>query len=638
MSGIAAIIRFDGAPIERGLIEQMTNAMLYRGLDGINHWVRDSVALGQCMLRTTLESLEETQPLCHEDQSLVLVMDGHLDNWEELRSELLSRGAKLRSRADAELVLKAYEAWGKECLAHIDGDFAFVIWDQRRREAFCARDHMGNKPFHYLWDGRRLIVASDLHPILMVQSVSQTPNKGMIAEFLAEEWYSRDETMWREVMRLVPAHHMSVGGDGLRIERYWSPPLDVTIRYKRDEEYFEHYRELFADCVRRASRSHLPVACEVSGGRDSSAVFCMAEHLRKAGRLLAPAIKGYTLAFEEDGDANENAYMRAVRDHLAVSIHETVPTRRVLSWFRDQAQQEQDFPGFPNAAMFADMREAMAARGSRVVLNGEGGDEWLEGSRLYYAEELAGGEWRPLYDSFRADVAKFGFGQSIYWLVRHGLFHLAPEPIKNVTRGLLRLSRARLQNGPYWLSNKMFDTLVERRSMMAQSYTDRPSRIGQLALLQHLNSAFNVQIKERFERTGSQFGLELRAPMHRRKYVEWAFGTPERVRQRGGLSKYVHIQALAGLLPAAIIHRDNKADFSFMFRYQLDRMSKLLVEIIPQEQGDWITAEGMARLYQAYRERSLVGVPMWALWGVFACYCLLCEKDNSSFNLNEDHV
>ena len=348
MSGIAAIVCFDGAPIERGLIEKMTNAMSYRGPDGINHWVKDSVALGQCMMHTTAELLEETQPLCNEDQSLVLVMDGRLDNWEELRSELQSRGAKLRSRADAELVLRAYEVWGKECLSHIDGDFAFVIWDQRRREAFCARDHTGNKPFYYHWDGQRLIVASDLHPILKVPCVSRVPNEGMIAELLAGEWYSRDETIWRGVMRLVAAHHMSVGANGLRIERYWSPRLDVTIRYKRDEEYFEHYRELFADCVRRTSRSHLPVAYEVSGGHDSSAVFCMAEHLRKAGRLPAPAIQGYTLAFEEEGDDNENAYMRAVRDHLGLPIHETAPTRRSLSWFREQAQKEQDFAGFPN--------------------------------------------------------------------------------------------------------------------------------------------------------------------------------------------------------------------------------------------------------------------------------------------------
>ena len=127
MSGIAGIIRFDGTPVAPGLVEKMTAALAYRGPDGIHHWARGSVALGQCMLRTTPESLEETQPLANEDASLVLVMDGRVDNWEELRRELLARGARLRSRADAELVLRAYETWGRECLAHIDGDIALVI-------------------------------------------------------------------------------------------------------------------------------------------------------------------------------------------------------------------------------------------------------------------------------------------------------------------------------------------------------------------------------------------------------------------------------------------------------------------------------------------------------------------------------
>ena len=117
MSGIAGIIHFDGRPVEPGQVEGMTAAMHYRGPDGINHWRKGNVALGQCMLRTTPESLEETQPLTNEDESLVLVMDGRVDNWEELRRDLLGKGAVLRTRADAELVLRAYEVWGRDCLS-----------------------------------------------------------------------------------------------------------------------------------------------------------------------------------------------------------------------------------------------------------------------------------------------------------------------------------------------------------------------------------------------------------------------------------------------------------------------------------------------------------------------------------------
>ena len=162
MSGIAGIINFDGKPVEPGQIEKMTSAMDHRGPDGINHWVNDSVALGQCMLQTTPESLEEHQPLANENESLVLVMDGRVDNWQELRVKLLGKGAILRDRSDAELVIRAYEIWGGECLQHIDGDFALVIWNTIKREVFCARDRMGNRPLYCWRKENTFVFSSDL--------------------------------------------------------------------------------------------------------------------------------------------------------------------------------------------------------------------------------------------------------------------------------------------------------------------------------------------------------------------------------------------------------------------------------------------------------------------------------------------
>ena len=149
VSGIAGIIRFDGAPVEAGQIAKITSAMATRGPDGIHHWIAGSVALGHCMLRTTPESLDEIQPLTSEDESVVLVMDGRLDNREELKQALRGKGIRVRGNADTELVLGAYLLWGEDSPRHLLGDFAFAVWDVRRRELFCARDHFGVKPFHY---------------------------------------------------------------------------------------------------------------------------------------------------------------------------------------------------------------------------------------------------------------------------------------------------------------------------------------------------------------------------------------------------------------------------------------------------------------------------------------------------------
>ena len=628
MSGIAGIIRFDGTPVAPGLVEKMTAAMAYRGPDGIHHWARGSVALGQCMLRTTPESLEETQPLANEDASLVLVMDGRVDNWEELRRELLARGARLRSRADAELVLRAYETWGRECLAHIDGDFALVIWDARKQTAFCARDRMGNKPLHYHWDGRTFAFASELHPILALPWVQEQPNEGMLAEFLAAEWHSRDETLWLGILRLVAAHAMRVDAGGPRPEQYWAPDLWATLPCTTDAEYAEHYRELLFDSVRRQSRSHRPLAIDVSGGLDSSAVFCVAEYLRRAGRLPAPAIEGYTLAFTDDSAANELAYARAVGEYLGLPIHEVAPTTPPLSWYVERARRFREFPGFPNASMFLDIREQAGRQGMRVELTGEGGDQWLDGSEAYYAEELAQRHWAALYDCFSQDVSAFGTRHAVQSFLRHGCLPLLPAELEAALRRTVRKLRGRpsvASEGRHWLSRTLQDAirLRQERSRSLPQHTLPLHRLGQRQLLNYLHDAFTAQIIERVEREGAHAGVEIRHPLHTPQMAQFAFSTPERLRLRGDRTKYFHRLAMRQHMPPAVLERSDKAEFSVVIRGHLDRMEEALSDGLPRDRPEWLDPAGTAQLFGTYRNNPEMGWPIWILWSIWACDALL---------------
>lgn len=619
MSGIAGIIRFDGAPVEPGLVEKMTSAIAHRGPDGINHWVKGSVALGQCMLRTTPESLEEKQPLSNEDESLVLVMDGRVDNWEELRRELLGRGAVLRDRSDAELVLKAYEIWGRECLPHIDGDFALVIWDARKRTAFCARDRMGNKPFHYHWNGSSLVFASELHLILALPWVAQVPNEGMLVEFLAAEWYSRDETLWHGIMRLVAAHCMEVGSRGPQPKQYWVPDLWTALPYTKDEEYIEHYRKLLADTIRRLSRSHRPAAIQVSGGLDSSAVFCMAERLRRVNRLLAPSIEGYTFAFTDNSQANEVAYARAVGEYLGIPIHEIPPSIMPFSWYEERARAYRDFPGYPNGVMCVDLMRQASLQGSRVVLTGQGGDQWLQGSQAYYAEELAQRHWSTLYDCFCRDAKVFGKRQALKWLLRHGLFPLLPMAIQESLRRLVRSMRGSANRETYWLSPEMQETIQFRRAQYCSQHPQRVRSYFQEELLRNLHDPFMVQVIERFEREGALSGIEIRHPFWDHRIAQFAFSTPERLRLHGSRTKYIHVQALQGILPPIILERTSKAEFSSVFQAHLDAMQQSFSMTLPHEHAKWLAPDGMKRLYKAYQDTPQSGRSQWALWGIYGC-------------------
>lgn len=630
MSGIAGIIRFDGAPVEPDLVKKMTAAMPYRGPDGIHHWVNGSVAMGQCMLCTTPESLVENQPLTNEDESLVLVMDGRVDNWEELRKKLLGKGVVLRNRSDAELVLRSYETWKEDCLSHIDGDFALVVWDARTQEAFCARDRMGSKPFNYHWDGNTLAFASELHAIFVLPWVTKKVNQGVLAEFLAAEWHSSDETLWSGILRLDRARQIIVSKREVQLKQYWEPDPWVSLPYSKDEEYYEHYRELLTDSVRRLARSHKSVAFEVSGGLDSSAIFCVAEHLSCSNVLGAPGIKGYTMAFTDDAKANELEYAQAVGEYLGVHISEISPSRMPLSWLDERALAYSYFPGFENGNMLHNMLQKASTDGSRVIMNGVGGDGWLDGSRLYYAEELVKFNWDKLYDCFRVDASVYGVNQAIKWFIRHGCFPLLPVAIQKKFRQLVgKLHEGVESRDLFWLSPVMQKHIKLRRARSNPRPSQHICRASQNQLFLNWNNACFGVGSEEAEMRYARFGLEVRQPFNTAEYVQFAFSTPERLRLRGDSNKYIHVQALQTLMPPVILNRRTKADFSCVFRQHLDQMQEVFTVSLALERPDWVTKDGMNQLFKYYRDNPQHGWTLWVLWSIYGCDRFLRQQEEA---------
>ena len=252
----------------------MTAAMHYRGPDGINHWRRGNVALGQCMLRTTPESLEETQPLTNEDESLVLVMDGRVDNWEELRRELLGKGAVLRTRADAELVLRAYEIWGEDCPDHIIGECVFFIYDAFQQRLFAARDVAGARHFYYYAGNGWFAFASEINALLTLPRIEHRLNETRLIDYLIVQFDRDDEvgTFYQNILRLPAGHAMMAIALGPRIWRYWNPGGLAESRYASIEECAEAFLAQLRVTVKCRLRSIGPVGAMLSGGLDSSSI------------------------------------------------------------------------------------------------------------------------------------------------------------------------------------------------------------------------------------------------------------------------------------------------------------------------------------------------------------------------------
>src|SRR4029077_16698630 len=193
---------------------------------------------GHAMLRTTRESLGESQPANLEGRFWI-VADARLDSREELTHELQRSGRVVRASApDSELLLHAYAAWGTPCVEHLRGDFSFAIWDARNKQLFCARDHFGIKPFYYSQKGDLFLFSNTLNCVRSHPEVSGELNDAAIGDFLLFGLnYDNATTTFRDIQRLPPAHTLTVSRNGLEIRRYWTPPIDGRIRYRDPAEY-----------------------------------------------------------------------------------------------------------------------------------------------------------------------------------------------------------------------------------------------------------------------------------------------------------------------------------------------------------------------------------------------------------------
>lgn len=620
MSGIAAIIHFNGAPADINGIEKMTAAMAYRGPDGIAALESGPAALGHCMLRSTVEALEEQQPLTNQDHSLTLVMDGFLTNWEELRAELKARRAHLRTGTDAELVLRAYEQWGTACLKHIDGEFAFLIWDERRQEAFCGRDHQGLRPLFYHRDRQRLIVASDISAIISVLPASPPMNEGFLAEMMAEQWYSRTETVWQGIQRVPPAHSLRAAQSAHELQCYWTLPLEVSIKFARESDYIAHYRDLLYDCIRRSSRSHQNIAFEVSGGLDSSSLFCLADKVHKDGRLLAPDFRGYTLIGPPGSEADELRFARAAGHQIGRELSEVPIFTPGLEWFHHQAQLDCDVPSYPSGAMHIGLERKALHDGCRVLINGLGGDQWLDGTRAYYEEQLTERDWRGLAESLRIDATQLGWMPTGRLLAR--AIVLAALPAFAVD--CLRKQFGSISTSPFWLSGQARQELMQRRL----DYETRLKTSGRWHYKEFkLNFAYNLLAFDLMNRQRERNGLESRSPMLMRSFIEFSAGTPEYLRLRGHRTKDLHRKAMLGILPDQICERQTKAEFSVAWQaLEKDLIAWLRTRTTANPLAS-LDSAGVERLLAFESHSEIDAMPYWELWAIFAGYALIVQPN-----------
>ncbi len=398
MSGIVGIYDRSGAPVDRSLLQALAHFLAYRGPDARETWSQGAMGLGHTMLRTTHEAQIERQPASLDGQFWITA-DARIDCREELEKKLeqQGRGAAGRAVTDSGLILRAYATWGAECVQHLRGDFAFAIWDPRKKLLFCARDHFGVKPFYYSELGELFLFSNTLDCLRQHPNVSEELNDAAIADFLLFGLNCDvATTTFRDIRRLPAAHAMTVGFDGLRIQRYWSAPTEGRIRYRRAEDYVEHFQILLQAAVTDRMRVDR-AGILLSGGLDSATIATTARELI-ASTGGARELRAYTVVYESLIPDQDGRYAREVAEFLNIP-QQSIPMdalRPFERWGEPEIRSPEpvDDPFF--AGLFDQFR-AVAAD-CRVVLSGEGADNLMHFQMWPFALDMVRNqEWGSLF-------------------------------------------------------------------------------------------------------------------------------------------------------------------------------------------------------------------------------------------------
>jgi asparagine synthase (glutamine-hydrolysing) len=404
MCGIAGLFNLNGEPASPVILRKMTDAIAHRGPDGEGFYIDSFVGLGHRRLAIIDLSPAGHQPMATEDGNYIIVYNGEVYNFQELKVQLESSGHKFRSRTDTEVVLQAYVQWGTECVKRFNGMFAFTIWDRTRQELFLARDRYGIKPLYYIFVGSTFIFASEQKSLINHPAVPRRIDLEGLVEYFTFQNIFTDRTLLKGI-KIFPAGcvaYLPLGRatDHLNIMRYWDFSFQEPEHVVSEEEYVEETDRLFRQAVNRQLVSDVEVGSYLSGGMDTGSITAIA-----ASQL--PYIKTFTCGFDlhsasglELGyDEREKAELMSYRfrtEHYDMVLKAGDMERILpkLAWHLEEPRVGQSYPNFYAAQL--------ASKFVKVVLSGTGGDELFGGYPWRYYRAVVNEDFEQYIDKYYA--------------------------------------------------------------------------------------------------------------------------------------------------------------------------------------------------------------------------------------------
>jgi asparagine synthase (glutamine-hydrolysing) len=587
------------------LLHSMCDRMVHRGPDSEGYLVDDGIALGLRRL-AIIDLITGEQPTFNEDHSVAVVLNGEIYNYRELRADLETRRHTFRSASDTEILPHLYEEYGREMVQHLNGMFAFALWDDRRRRLFIARDRFGEKPLYWGVFDRTLLFASEPKVLLAHPSVRPSLNLNALRQYLSFDYVPAPLSIYEGISKLPAAHTLTLEDGEIKVERYWRLSYKTREPVSSVSAASEQLRELLADSVRMRLVSDVPLGVLLSGGIDSSVVAALAV------RASSETVKTFSISFSESS-FDESQYARRVAQFLGTDHYEERFSASLAANLVGEIGAWMDEPMSDPSLVPTYLLSRFTRKHVTVALGGDGGDEIFAGYPMYFGHRMA--------QVYRR-VPRF---------LRSGLIEPVVNHLPVKTKNLSFDYRARrfitashydaVARHHVWFGSftphdqELLLTDQVKRSSESEIYRDARRLFAECdsndltECMQSLDTQLYLaeDILTKVDRASMAVSLEVRAPYLDPRVAEFAASLPSSYKLHGYTSKYILKRAAKGLVPPFVWRRGKKGfgvPFAKWLNAELRPMARDLLSPERLRRGGLFNQDYVARL-QNEHERGV---------------------------------
>ena len=567
---------------------EVLKCLMHRGPDDYGHYREKDLFLGHT--RLAIQDLSDAghQPLKSNDDRVVIVYNGEIYNTKELRDDLKGSGLVFRGHSDTEVVLNLYLKYGETFFEKLNGIFSLAIWDQKRRELFLGRDHLGIKPLYYVNINGHFKFASEIKALLAGPMVQPMINARAVSHHLTYLWSPFPDTMIEGVKKLEPGHAMSVKeGKIIKKWKFYDIPYSSLVSNISEKDAIERTRHLVSQAVRRQLISDVPVGAFLSGGLDSSAVVAFAQKHLPDQKIQTFSIDLQGKGLQSEGTTDDLPYARKVAEHLGVPINIVTVGPEIINDLERMIYHLDEPIGDPAPLNVLYISKLAREHGIKVLLSGAGGDDIFSGYRRHFAL-MQEKYWAWLPKSFRK------------------MLSVTMRYLPQTNHTARRLSKAlmyapveeenRLVSYFYWLnpdlihevlSSSMTEQLLEYdvANPLLSSLRQLPKGVPSLNRMlyleaKHFLTDHNLNYTDKM---GMAEGVEIRVPLLDTDLIAFVSTLPVNFKQKQAIGKWIFKKSMEGILPNEVIYRP-KSGFGAPLRYWLKNELKEMVDDILSSQ------------------------------------------------------